>query len=224
MKKKFNFLFKIWQRLLANRKLVPTIEEYNLLLSVLFHTTFDLNMKKVLKPNRNIENKSEAQLPEKEKHDQNPVSINKDLVEKSDSSSIINLTKDQVNIIDQFEIVGKAINEKIKNLEWWEKIDNEKDLIDIMKPLARFNPEFETKLKIREIKNLLVDPKIEINPNELINDTSEERLKLVGNIEGVLNSIRYHKQKANMKTFILLLQVNIKFLIIVNQTKLLYNF
>jgi hypothetical protein len=181
-------------------------------------------MKKVLKPDRNIENKSEAQLPEKETHDQNQVSNNKDLVEKSDSSSIINLTKDQVNIIDQFEIVGKAINEKIKNLEWWEKIDNEKDLIDIMKPLAKFNPEFEKKLKIREIKNFLVDPKIEIKPNELINDTSEDRLKLVGNIEGVLNSIRYHKEKANMKTFILLLQVNIKFLIIINQRRHLYKF
>ena len=163
-------------------------------------------MKKTVKPERKGENKS-VKKTSLNPPEEIQILNNKDF----DNSPLINLTKEQVNVIDKFEIVGKAINEKFKNLEWWQQIDSERDLIDIVKPLAKCNPEFQKKLKILELQNLLVDPKIEMNTIELINDTSVDRLQLLGNIEGVLNAIRYHNAKPDIKTFTLLLQVNYEY-------------
>ena len=50
-----------------------------------------------------------------------------------------------------------------------------------------------------------------MNTIELINDTSVDRLQLLGNIEGVLNAMRYHNAKPDIKTFTLLLQVNYEY-------------
>ena len=212
IKKFVIFFFKVWQKLLETKKIKPTVVEYNGLLTSLTYTTYDPNMKKLIKPDSKKE-------PKRKILNENS-SSNEEIIENSelkaftnstdviDDKSVIQLTKEQVNVIDELAIVGQAINDKIKNLEWWEKLDNEQDLLDIMKPLAKFKPELQEQIKIREIKNVLVDPSIRLETcTVLVNDTNVDRLQLIGNAEGVLSAMKYHKAQPDIKTFLLLLQV-----------------
>ena len=46
-----------------------------------------------------------------------------------------------------------------------------------------------------------------LETNVLKNDSTHDRLALIGNIKGVLNAIRAHRVQPDMKTFMLLLEV-----------------
>lgn len=218
---------------MLQNKLRPNVTHYSLLLRAAKYCTFDESMNSFKRNQKiritaknstesdtvSIDNKNNKQIDAKQQHDfdikrdshvKNDKISSNIATSSNDSSSIIQLTNEQVKVIDEVKLVGEEIEKKVQELEWWQKLDNGKNInkADLLKPLAEFKPELKEKLEIISFKNFLTDATAQkLDETALVNDTPADRLLALGNIKGVYKAMKFHRVKPEFKIFKYLMEV-----------------
>ena len=197
---------------------------YNLLLHCAIDCFVDAkNLKKVLelkqlkreyRRQKEIEEKPKVELlTDKKNSNENENSLNKEIEELDvNAMEVINLRADQVHVIDELEVVGKSIKSQIENLEWWQDIKSNVDVVDLVDDLAKFKPELKELITKISYNTLLTHPDKKLNmiiekmfPEE---DTPVGRFRLLGGLSELLQSMKSHDVNPNQITINLILQVN----------------
>jgi hypothetical protein len=188
-------------------RIQPTLCEYNLFLRCMRDCTFEKknNSKSYVGKNNFMKPKQISDIFEKQNADnQASQDIRIEIADNSTNASktILELKPNEVHVIDQMDIVGKSIGNQIRELEWWQKIDQNLNTSELTKPLRIHDVEIGDKLI-----SLLVDKHINLSQLQLKNETPFDRLDMIGNIGGLFKSIKKHKVVPDSKTFAILLQV-----------------
>ena len=141
--------------------------------------------------------------------------LNHSTIEKIDQEPnfVINIKEDEVHVIDDLKVIGKTLEEKIKNLEWWQDIKSNIDKSELLEGLSSFRPEIKDIILAQNFDSLLTRFKNSIE-KEIFDyvteqmDSPEGHLEMLGELEGILKSMSYHRVKPDFKTFNLVIQVN----------------
>lgn len=197
----FRHALEVWKLLLENQ-LQPTIYDYNLMLRAARSSTYYKENRQHLKefkqlPVTDFDNKIEIEPTAELINTQTDV-INND--------EVLQLNEANVKVIDDLQVIGQSISRKIQDLEWWQKIDENIDKDELLEPLKVAKNQPVQYTNIYKDISPLCSKKFDVNQIQLIKDSSNERLKILGGVKGVYESMRFHKVNPDVKTFMLLLE------------------
>lgn len=227
----FHLALKVWQTFLK-REVKPNLDSFNLLLRAARDCTIRKVRKRTELGGDEMKNQQQAQqrqqvesstkstsveqestkessIAEKLKDDEMKMAYEKDLSEQSEP---IQLTTDQVEIVDENKLMADAIEEQIKKLEWWQSIRTHIDKKELAKDLAKTSPRLNEFLTSASNSVLVIsDDKDTVDLDEIIKtknsspiEGSFSRLAVIGGIDGVLNAMQHFGIRPNYKTFNLL--------------------
>jgi hypothetical protein len=198
---------------MLDAKIRPNLCNYNLLIRCMRDCTFE--KKKSSKTSKNVLSRLPKQL--NSAHDQVDDFSDKEIqasqeetppkteiYQANDAQVTLHLKPSEVHVIDELKVIGESIGTKIRELEWWQKIDRNIDTSELLKPLRIHDADIEKKMT-----SVLVDNKSDWNPLEINDDTPYDRLNMIGNLEGLFKSMAKHKTVPDSKTFSILLQVGL---------------
>lgn len=245
----FRYALMAWQTALK-LKIKPDLYSFNLMfksakdcsislkndkiLNKNFNTNYAINENRNLFPNDSDDFKQFSDedfkfLSENSKNVQNEPDcekiclLNQKTIEKIDpkAESVIKIKENEIHVIDDLRLIGIALQDKIKNLEWWQDIKSNIDKTELMKGLGEFRPDIKNLILTQNFDSLLTQFRGDLKKEvfEYVTeqmDSPQGRLDILGGLEGVLKSMAFHSVKPDFKTFNLILEVNLSIVKMLN--------
>lgn len=235
----FRYSLMAWQTALK-LKIKPDLNSFNLILKAANDCGINKKKDKVyLNKNRRILNENKNLFPndsddfkqfsdedfnflsnnsenfQDESTHEKIIFLNQNTIEKidQDPNSVIKIKEDEVHVIDDLKVIGKTLEEKIKNLEWWQDIKSNIDKGELLEGLSSFRPEIKNIILAQNFDSLLTRFR-DNTEKEIFDyvteqmDSPEGHLEMLGGLEGILKSMNYHRIEPDFKTFNLIIQVN----------------
>ena len=226
---KLIFNLKVWQ-LCLKAKLKPNLTMYNLLLKA----TNDCSLTGVQIPRLNtIKNKKEfLKLKSQNSNDkikeknlpifefvpeqqQNATEFSsepneKSVIEETNSQNVLQITPDQIHVIEDLEVVGQSLSKQINELEWWQDIKTNINRADLLTDLSKHRPELNELAATISYKSFLTSnyPDYEKDLVENVEeDISINRFNVLGGVNSLIRSMKQHKVDPDFKTFNMMLEM-----------------
>ncbi len=201
----FKYAVNVWQ-LCLKANLKPNLTMYNLLLKA----TSDCNFGGITNKSIKSENQSDSIVTS------NVDSSNKLLIENNkneehliSNENILQITPDQVHVIEDLQVIGKSINKQVDDLEWWQDIQKNIDKNELLNEISKYRPELNQLAKVSQFKSVLTHKDFSKNLNDHIKiDSAVNRFQALCSLDEFINSLKHHKIDPDFKTFNKILQVN----------------
>jgi hypothetical protein len=195
----FKYAVNVWQ-LCLKANLKPNLTMYNLLLKA----TSDCNFGGITTSN-SIKSKNQSDLNSKlllenNKNEEQLIISNED---------ILQITPDQVHVIEDLQVIGKSINKQVDDLEWWQDIQKNIDKNELLNEMSKYRPDLNQLAKVSQFKSVLTHKDFSKNLNDHIKiDSAVNRFQALCSLDEFINSLKHHKIDPDFKTFNMILQVN----------------
>jgi len=130
----------------------------------------------------------------------------KDVLPKSEANDKIELSEIDVQIVNEKEVIGKSLQNQLKDLEWWQDIKSNIDKVHLMKDLAKFKPELRQALLSKSYESFLTVSNMNLDEELFRNLSSEEdtpngHFEILGGLEHFFKALNFHDVKPDFRIF-----------------------
>ena len=203
----FKYAVNVWQ-LCLKANLKPNLTMYNLLLKA----TSDCNFGGIATNNSSIKLKNQSDLVSTSSSDLNSKPLlenNKNEEQLISNENILQITPDQVHVIEDLQVIGKSINKQVEDLEWWQDIQKNIDKNELLNEMSKYRPELNQLAKVSQFKSVLTHKDFSKNLTDHIKiDSAVNRFQALCSLDEFISSLKHHKIDPDFKTFNMILQVN----------------
>jgi hypothetical protein len=165
---------------------------------------------KIVKENNPNSNENDEAMPEERFNKE--IGHQKSAEVFQSGQEALQIRPENVHVIEDIKLIGKALESKLKDLEWWQDIEKNIDKADILSDVAKHNPQLKNKLAVEQYQSLLtrkIDLEVEIfSKLQDFADNKIDRFNLIGGVDGFLTSMLKHRAFPEARTFNMMIQVS----------------